>query len=140
MDITQLREIIGQQVRRYRRAKGHSQYSLALLCGMNRSYIGSLERGEHNVSLANLARIAAGLEVPLTEFLGEAAGQAALQCEEKTRNRRRTQRRQPPSGHTDTPPVLLNRKTFMTVLHQCAGDRPDLVTVYLERCGIRFLD
>ena len=128
MDFSYLRETIGERVRRHRQARGYSQHSLAQQCGMNRSYIGSLERGEHNVSLANLARIAAGLDVPLTELLGEAASQGA--------GKRRKQRQ----GQAEQPLVALNRKTFLTLLHQCASDRPDLVTVYLERFGIRFLD
>jgi len=128
MDITCLRELIGELVRKYRQEKGYSQQALAAICGMNRSYIGAVERGEHNVGLANLARIAAGLDVSLTALLGDASQKAAEGMAENRRDRKEPE------------PVVLHRDRFMTLLRQCAIDRPDLVTVYLERCGVRFTE
>ncbi len=131
MDTTNLRYRIGELVRQHRQNRNYSQQALAAICGMNRSYVGALERGEHNVSLANLARIAAGLEISLTRLLGEAARQASQDRVEQHRERRQAQ---PPER------VVLHREQFMMLLRECAADRPDLVAVYLERCGVNFIE
>jgi transcriptional regulator with XRE-family HTH domain len=54
----------GEQVRQYRKSKGLSQETLAELTGLHRTYIGGIERGERNVSLLNIIRIAKVLEIP----------------------------------------------------------------------------
>lgn len=55
----------GAQVRRLRKARGLSQESFAGACGLHRTYVGAIERGERNVSLENIARIAVALGVPI---------------------------------------------------------------------------
>jgi transcriptional regulator with XRE-family HTH domain len=59
----------GARVRQLRVAQGCSQEELALLCGLDRSYIGGVERGERNISLTNIHKIAHGLRVSLRELL-----------------------------------------------------------------------
>jgi len=54
----------GIRVRAIREARGYSQESLADLAHLHRTYVGGVERGERNVSLANIWRIADALEVP----------------------------------------------------------------------------
>jgi transcriptional regulator with XRE-family HTH domain len=49
---------VGTRLRRARQAKGLSQEGLALAAGMHRSYVSGLERGEFNVSILPLARLA----------------------------------------------------------------------------------
>ena len=66
---------LGNNVRRFRRKSGLSQESLASRCGLHRTYIGGIERGERNVSLLNLLRIA--------EALGVAAGSLLAGIQEK---------------------------------------------------------
>jgi transcriptional regulator with XRE-family HTH domain len=44
-----------------RKEQGFSQEGLALKCGLDRSYFGAVERGERNVSLANILKIAEAL-------------------------------------------------------------------------------
>jgi transcriptional regulator with XRE-family HTH domain len=48
----------GDAIRAIRKEQGISQEALALKCGLDRSYYGAVERGERNVSLTNIVRIA----------------------------------------------------------------------------------
>jgi transcriptional regulator with XRE-family HTH domain len=59
----QLRKAFGRRVRELRHIAEITQEELALKSGLDRSYVGQVERGERNVSLANIHKIAAGLEV-----------------------------------------------------------------------------
>ena len=63
---------LGDVIRQKRTAKGHSQESLALACGVHRTYMGAIERGERNVALENLNKIAAALDTRLSDLLAEA--------------------------------------------------------------------
>lgn len=58
----------GERVRELRRMRRVSQESLALACDLDRTYIGGVERGERNVSLVNIYRIAHGLRVTPKEL------------------------------------------------------------------------
>jgi transcriptional regulator with XRE-family HTH domain len=65
----------GARVRRIRTDRGLSQEALAELAGLHRTYVGSVERGERNVSLDQIYRLAEGLRVPVRElFESDAAG------------------------------------------------------------------
>ncbi len=64
-----LLRLVGARIRKARHAKGLSQEALAYMTGMDRSYVGGLERGEFNVSLLALAKIARRLGVPLAVFV-----------------------------------------------------------------------
>lgn len=55
----------GAHVRKLRREKGLSQEALALVCGLDRTYVGSVERGERNISLVNIHLLASALRVPV---------------------------------------------------------------------------
>jgi transcriptional regulator with XRE-family HTH domain len=61
----------GLAVRRLRTAAGHSQESFADAIGVHRNYIGTVERGETNISLENIGRIAAGLKQPVSALFQE---------------------------------------------------------------------
>lgn len=54
-------KLFGARVKEYRLARGLSQERLADLVGLHRTYTASVERGERNVSLENICRIAGGL-------------------------------------------------------------------------------
>jgi transcriptional regulator with XRE-family HTH domain len=56
---------LGYRIRRAREKKGWSQEDLAFECGLHRTYIGSVERGERNIAAINLRKIAAALGVPI---------------------------------------------------------------------------
>lgn len=58
-----LRSIVATNVRRYRMARGLSQQDFAHEIEMDRTYYGGVERGERNVSIDNVERIAKGLGI-----------------------------------------------------------------------------
>ncbi len=58
----------GQRVRELRTRKNLSQEALAEVCELDRTYIGGIERGERNVSLLNIKKIADALGVPVKEL------------------------------------------------------------------------
>jgi transcriptional regulator with XRE-family HTH domain len=53
----------GQAIRAIRDRRGVSQESLALRCGLDRTYISGIERGTRNPSLTNILKLAAALDV-----------------------------------------------------------------------------
>ena len=59
----------GERVRKIRKSKGYSQETLALMCGLDRTYIGGVERGERNISLINMHKIASALGVSPRDFI-----------------------------------------------------------------------
>ena len=62
---------VGDRVRERRTARRLTQAQLGEACGLHRTFIGSVERGERNVSLLNLRVIARALRVPVTELLAD---------------------------------------------------------------------
>ena len=54
---------IGTNVRNYRKRMGISQEELGDLAGMDRTYVGSVERGERNISALNIEKLAKALKV-----------------------------------------------------------------------------
>jgi transcriptional regulator with XRE-family HTH domain len=59
---------LGITIREIRVKKGFSQESVALASGLDRSYFGGIERGEHNVAVANLEKIASALDVSIRDL------------------------------------------------------------------------
>jgi len=59
----------GSAVRSIRLDKGLSQEALADLAGIDRSYMGGVERGEHNIALINIKRIANALEASVSDVM-----------------------------------------------------------------------
>ncbi len=62
-------EKFGKQVRQLRKGLGLSQEDLAELTDLHRTYIGGIERGERNVALINIVRLAKALNVSPSELL-----------------------------------------------------------------------
>lgn len=60
--------LIGARIRQVRKARGISQEELAFRVGLHRTYIGSCERGERNMTILNLFLICRALEVTVSEF------------------------------------------------------------------------
>jgi len=70
-DSAEILRIIGDNIRKYRNLKGWSQEDLALECDLHRTYIGSVERGERNITILNLLNIKEKLEIHLEDLYPE---------------------------------------------------------------------
>jgi transcriptional regulator with XRE-family HTH domain len=59
---------LGEKIRKIRLEQGLSQEKLALLSGLHRTYVGAVERGERNVTLKNVEKLAKTLNVAIGEL------------------------------------------------------------------------
>ena len=59
----------GRRVRELRASQDYSQEAFAAACGVDRTYMGGIERGERNLALRNIERIALALGISLSELL-----------------------------------------------------------------------
>lgn len=70
-DISHLQEVIAANVRKRRLHMGLSQEKFADLCGYHRTYIGSIERSERNITVSTLEALAVALQTEPTKLLRE---------------------------------------------------------------------
>jgi len=63
-----IKKRFGERIRNLRKQQGLSQEALALACNLDRTYIGGVERGERNISLINICKIAEALRVDVKEL------------------------------------------------------------------------
>ncbi len=63
---------LGRAIREVRTAKGISQEKLALMAEVDRSYVGRIERGDNNVALLTMARLADALGITLAKLMQRA--------------------------------------------------------------------
>lgn len=62
-------QFLGKRIRQQRERLGLSQEELAATCSLHRTYVGSVERGERNVSLTNIVRFAKALHLTPSKLL-----------------------------------------------------------------------
>lgn len=74
MENSEIQVALGNTIRRLRSERGYSQESFADAVGLHRTYMGGIERGERNLGVVNLEKIAATLGLPLSELIAEAEG------------------------------------------------------------------
>jgi transcriptional regulator with XRE-family HTH domain len=67
------RLLFAKRMKEVRLSRGISQEGLAELCNLHRTYISSVERGERNISIDNMEKLALALEVDIRELLNPAA-------------------------------------------------------------------
>jgi transcriptional regulator with XRE-family HTH domain len=65
---TDVRVRFGRRLQALRRTRGFSQEELAFRAGLHRTYVSSAERGQRNVSLVNIERLAKALEVDICDL------------------------------------------------------------------------
>ncbi len=59
----------GEKLKAIRLAKGLSQEKVAELSGLHRNYVSSVERGERNISIVNIDKLARALKVSMAELV-----------------------------------------------------------------------
>jgi|TARA_R110002072_G_scaffold99918_3_gene219747 transcriptional regulator with XRE-family HTH domain len=64
-----LRDVLARNLRLHRAERGWSQERLALESGLNRTYLSAVERSEQNISVDNIARLAAALNIEARDLL-----------------------------------------------------------------------
>ncbi|OGD81474.1 transcriptional regulator [Candidatus Collierbacteria bacterium RIFOXYD1_FULL_40_9] len=67
---TPTRRKLGNKIRKVRKQQNISQEELGFRAGIHRTYVGSIERGEQNVSIDNIHKLARALKVSVSELLG----------------------------------------------------------------------
>jgi transcriptional regulator with XRE-family HTH domain len=70
----ELQRTVGRNLRAYREAQGLSQEAFADVLGVHRTYMGGIERGERNLTLKSLERIAGRLGLDPLALLDQGAG------------------------------------------------------------------
>lgn len=64
----------GERLRELRKQQGLSQEAFADLCGLDRTYVGGVERGERNVALRNIAAMAKALSISISKLTEDIEG------------------------------------------------------------------
>ena len=69
IEVADVQAKFGERLREIRTRKGLSQEGLAAAAGLHRTYISSVERGERNVTITTIAKLAAALGVSMTDLI-----------------------------------------------------------------------
>ena len=134
------RKALGQRVRMLRNAYGWSQEVLAYLSGLNRSYIGAIERSEHNIGLDNIEKISSALEVSVADLVNALQTRKVsviLGNNDKTESIDTTPSL-PMNGSPAT--VTVNRQTMIQLIKHCDDHGYDSVFNYLQLRGMHVTD
>ena len=67
--MAEINKQVGARIRKYRLVKGFSQEELAFEADLHRAYIGQIERGEKNIGVQNLQKIAAALKIKISKLI-----------------------------------------------------------------------
>ena len=69
---TAVNEAVGRAIREARKSQGYTQEAFALAAGLDRSYMGAVERGEFNLTLETLLKVTGELGISASELLRRA--------------------------------------------------------------------
>ena len=69
--VQNLQTVLGGRIRELRSKKGFSQESFADHCGLHRTYMGGIERGERNLTIQTVATVAKGLGLTISELFAD---------------------------------------------------------------------
>jgi transcriptional regulator with XRE-family HTH domain len=69
VEVHEFQTALGQRIRELRLKRGYSQESFADVCGVHRTFMGTLERGESNLSFTNLVKVSKALGITLSQLL-----------------------------------------------------------------------
>lgn len=83
MKSTSLAKLLGSLIRHLRLEAGISQEEFADRCGLHRTYIGSIERGEKAITIETARKIAQALGIPLSQIFSELE---RLEAEQRDQN------------------------------------------------------
>jgi transcriptional regulator with XRE-family HTH domain len=67
--VQEILKALGQRIRDLRKKQGYSQESFADHCGVHRTFMGTIERGESNLNFSNLVKISRSLGITLSQLL-----------------------------------------------------------------------
>ena len=67
--VSEINKKVGKQIRKYRKKRGLTQEQLAFNANLHRAYIGHIERGEKNIGLKNLEKIAKTLQIKVKDLV-----------------------------------------------------------------------
>jgi transcriptional regulator with XRE-family HTH domain len=67
--VAELQIVLGKRIRELRLKAGFSQESFADHCGLHRTYMGGVERGERNLTIQSVMTVATGLGISMSELL-----------------------------------------------------------------------
>jgi len=69
--VPNLQKTLGKRIRELRLKKGFSQESFADHCGLHRTYMGGIERGERNLTIQTVSTVAKGLDLSMSQLLAD---------------------------------------------------------------------
>jgi transcriptional regulator with XRE-family HTH domain len=117
---------VGRRIRELRDGRGLSLKSLAERCGLSLNAISRIERGESSATVSSLHRIAAALDVPITDFFGVGSGQSTVLVRRTQRLRTRGDGAMLESLGTGLPGQRLE-PFLMTLLPGAASGQQEIV-------------
>ena len=140
MECTTARKVLAQRVRMLRSAHGWSQEVLADLSGLNRSYIGAVERFEHNIGLDNIEKIAAAFAVSVADLVSSTQTAQFAAAIGKGDIQKLDDVDLPAVSDRAGSAVTINRKTFTQLLTHCQDNQRESVFNYLRFRGVTVID
>ncbi len=134
------RKVLAQRVRMLRSAQGWSQEVLADLSGLNRSYIGAVERFEHNIGLDNIEKISVAFNVSVADLVSSTQTPRIAEILGKGNEAGLSKITLSPDAHGADLALAINRNTVMQLLRHCKDSQCEPLFNYLRFRGVQVID